>query len=62
MDSTDAAGPMGLSLGDLAAGLIDRVVASSREREPGTTGILVHGSYAMGRARPESDLDLAIFV
>jgi phosphoribosyl-AMP cyclohydrolase len=62
MDSPDAAGPMGLSLGDLAAGLTDRVVASSRERQPGTTGILVHGSYATGRARPESDLDLAIFV
>jgi phosphoribosyl-AMP cyclohydrolase len=62
MDSTDATGPKGLSLGNLAAGLTDRVVASCRDREPGTTGILVHGSYATGRARPESDLDLAIFI
>jgi phosphoribosyl-AMP cyclohydrolase len=62
MDSTAPTGPMGLSLGDLSAGLTDRVVASSREREPGATGILVHGSYATGRARPDSDLDLAIFV
>src|SRR5688500_14416861 len=52
----------GLSLSDLPVELRDRVIASCREREPSTAAILVHGSYARGCARPDSDLDLGIFI
>lgn len=51
-----------MRLGDLSGELLGRIVETCREREPGATGILAHGSYVSGRARPESDLDLDIFL
>jgi predicted nucleotidyltransferase len=51
-----------MSVLDLASELQDRVVASARAREPGAIGIAVHGSYALGTARIDSDLDLDIFL
>ena len=53
---------MGASVPDLEPGLADRVIGSCRAREPSVAGILVHGSYATGRASHESDLDLALFI
>jgi hypothetical protein len=41
---------------------VEQVVRTCLEREPGAIGILAHGSYATGHARPESDLDLDIFL
>ncbi len=43
--------------------LTDRELALIREvvaRHPGITGTIVFGSRAMGTARPESDIDLAL--
>lgn len=53
---------MGAPVPDLERGLADRVIGSCRAREPSVAGILVHGSYATGRATSESDLDLALFI
>lgn len=52
---------MGAFLG-LETELADRVIGSCRAREPSVAGILVHGSYATGRASHDSDLDLALFI
>jgi predicted nucleotidyltransferase len=53
---------VGWSVSDLEPGLIEVVISSCRAREPRVAGILVHGSYATGLARPESDLDLGLFI
>jgi len=53
---------VGASVSDLEPGLVAGVVGSCRAREPGVAGILVHGSYATGRASGDSDLDLALFI
>jgi predicted nucleotidyltransferase len=42
--------------------VLARVIERLREAEPDAIGILAHGSYATGRARPESDLDLAVLL
>jgi predicted nucleotidyltransferase len=47
---------------DLEPQLAERVIGSCRDREPNAAGILVHGSYATGRASRDSDLDLAVFI
>jgi hypothetical protein len=51
-----------LSVSDLGEELVERVVRSCRAKERWVEGILVYGSYATGRARPESDLDLDLFI
>jgi phosphoribosyl-AMP cyclohydrolase len=51
-----------MALADLDATFVAKVIAACREREPSAAGILVHGSYVTGSARPESDLDLDIFI
>lgn len=53
---------MPLDLSDLGDELLGRVIASCRDREPTVVGILAHGSYATGRAHPDSDLDLDLFI
>lgn len=53
---------VGASVTDLEPELAGRVIGSCRAREPSAAGILVHGSYATGRASDESDLDLALFI
>jgi hypothetical protein len=53
---------VGASVPDLDPELAGRVIGSCRAREPGVAGILVHGSYATGRASDDSDLDLALFI
>ena len=50
------------SVVELETELAGRVIGSCRAREPSVAGILVHGSYATGRASRESDLDLALFI
>lgn len=51
-----------LSVSDLEGDLVERIISSCRMREPRMEAILVHGSYATGRARPDSDLDLGLFI
>lgn len=51
-----------LSLTDLEDDLVERIISSCRARESTMEAILVHGSYATGRARPDSDLDLDLFI
>ncbi len=51
-----------LSVSDLGERLVERIIDSCRVREPAVEAILVHGSYATGRARPDSDLDLDLFI
>lgn len=53
---------VGASVSDLEPDLTRRVIGSCRAREPSAAGILVHGSFATGRASRESDLDLALFI
>lgn len=53
---------MGLRLHALPAELRERVISACREREPDAIGVLAHGSYALGTARPDSDLDLDIII
>jgi hypothetical protein len=49
-----------MGLGDLPAGLLDRVVARLREMEPDAIAIVVTGSYARGEAAAGSDIDLVV--
>lgn len=51
-----------LSVSDLGEPLVERIINSCRAREPAVEAILVHGSYATGRAQPDSDLDLGLFI
>jgi phosphoribosyl-AMP cyclohydrolase len=44
----------------LPGGLLDRVVVRLRAAEPAAIGVIVTGSYAAGRATPQSDLDLTV--
>ena len=48
------------SLATLPPELLARVLARLREEEPDAVAVLVTGSYAAGRATPQSDLDLMI--
>lgn len=47
---------------ELPSEFVDRIIATCLEREPDACGILAHGSYVTGTARPDSDLDLDIFL
>jgi predicted nucleotidyltransferase len=51
-----------LRIHDLPEDVVTRVVERLRAHEANAIGVLVHGSYALGRARPESDLDLAVLL
>jgi phosphoribosyl-AMP cyclohydrolase len=51
-----------MHLEELPAAVVDRVVVRLRDAEPDAIGVLVHGSYARGDARRESDLDLTVLV
>jgi phosphoribosyl-AMP cyclohydrolase len=49
-----------LTLADLPAGLLERVVAALRRAEQAAIAVIATGSYAAGRAAPQSDLDLTV--
>jgi phosphoribosyl-AMP cyclohydrolase len=51
---------IGLTLDDLPAGLLERIVAHLCAVEPAAIGVLATGSYAAGRAGRHSDLDLTV--
>jgi predicted nucleotidyltransferase len=51
-----------LRIDDLPEDLLTRVIERLRAHEPTAIGMLVHGSYALGRARPESDLDRTVLL
>jgi len=58
-DYVQAVQPM-LTLGDLPAGLLDRIVDRLRAIEPAAIGVLVTGSYAARRAIHQSGLDVTV--
>jgi hypothetical protein len=49
-----------LQLDDLPSGLVEHLVATLRGYEPTAVAVIVTGSYAVGRATLQSDLDLTV--
>src|SRR5207248_1412041 len=51
---------MGLGLADLPPEMLNHVIKRLLEWQPNAVGVLVHGSYAQGRAGRFSDLDVLV--